>query len=171
MGRGAWQAKGIARVGHDLATKPPPPPKVTHRLNTPKIKHRLYDSKPRVGLSTLLLLHLQVSRFTFSSILEIEKAPFKLDTYLEKDLSVSQFLKSDCRDMAKGEKKWVKKGRKLLECVLCPCIHCGQGKLNPRGNLGAPGEGSQSCPTGGKEGWRLTHQISILSVYGPFPRH
>ena len=29
MDRGAWQAivHGVARVGHDLATKPPPPPK------------------------------------------------------------------------------------------------------------------------------------------------
>ena len=28
MDRGAWQAivHGVARVGHDLATKPPPPP-------------------------------------------------------------------------------------------------------------------------------------------------
>ena len=28
--RGAWQATvyGVARVGHDLATKPPPPPRV-----------------------------------------------------------------------------------------------------------------------------------------------
>ena len=28
MGRGAWQATvhGIARVGHDMAAKPPPPP-------------------------------------------------------------------------------------------------------------------------------------------------
>ena len=29
MDRGAWQATvcGVARIGHDLATKPPPPPK------------------------------------------------------------------------------------------------------------------------------------------------
>ena len=29
MGRGTWRATvhGVARVGHDLATKPPPPPK------------------------------------------------------------------------------------------------------------------------------------------------
>ena len=29
MGRGAWQATvhGMARVGHDLVTKPPPPPR------------------------------------------------------------------------------------------------------------------------------------------------
>ena len=28
MDRGAWQAtvNGVTRVGHDLATKPPPPP-------------------------------------------------------------------------------------------------------------------------------------------------
>ena len=28
MDRGAWQAtvRGVTRVGHDLATKPPPPP-------------------------------------------------------------------------------------------------------------------------------------------------
>ena len=167
MDRGAWQAKGIVRVGHDLAIKPLPPPKVTHRLNTPKIKHRLYDSKPRVRLSTLLLLHLQVSRFTFSSVLEIEKAPFKLDTYLEKDLSVSHFLKSDPRDMAKGVKKWVKKGRRLLERVLCPCIHCGQGKLIPVGAWEPQERGLRAALQEGKEagGW-LTKSPS--SVYmGP----
>ena len=37
MDRGAWQATvhGVARVGHDLATKPPPPPdlrSITYQL-------------------------------------------------------------------------------------------------------------------------------------------
>ena len=33
MDRGAWQATvhGVARVGHDLATKPPPPANVEHQ--------------------------------------------------------------------------------------------------------------------------------------------
>ena len=33
MDRGAWQAivHGVARVGHDLATKPPPPPYETRK--------------------------------------------------------------------------------------------------------------------------------------------
>ena len=33
MDRGAWQATvhGVARVGHDLATKPPPPPYETRK--------------------------------------------------------------------------------------------------------------------------------------------
>ena len=37
MDRGAWQATvhGVARVGHDLATKPPPPPCI---YNTPTEK-------------------------------------------------------------------------------------------------------------------------------------
>ena len=56
-------------------------------------------------------------------------------------------------------------------CVMPMYIHCGQGNFIPVGALGAPGEGTQSHPTGGKGGWRLTHQISILSVYGHFPRH
>ena len=32
MDRGAWQATvhGVARVRHDLATKPPPPPLIKH---------------------------------------------------------------------------------------------------------------------------------------------
>ena len=39
MDRGAWQAavRGVARVGHDLATKPPPPisiVKVIHKSTT-----------------------------------------------------------------------------------------------------------------------------------------
>ena len=34
MDRGAWQAivRGVARVGHDSATKPPPPPKGSRHL-------------------------------------------------------------------------------------------------------------------------------------------
>ena len=34
MDRGAWQATvhGVARVGHDLASKPPPPPETLHTL-------------------------------------------------------------------------------------------------------------------------------------------
>ena len=33
MGRGAWWAAlhGVARVGHDLVTKPPPPPKIKRK--------------------------------------------------------------------------------------------------------------------------------------------
>ena len=34
MDKGAWQAAvhGVARVGHDLATKPPPPPNKSNRV-------------------------------------------------------------------------------------------------------------------------------------------
>ena len=41
MDRGAWQATapGVARVGHDLSNKPPPPPKLI--TSDPKLCFRL----------------------------------------------------------------------------------------------------------------------------------
>ena len=35
MGRGAWQATahGVARVGHNLVTKRPPPPYIAEKVN------------------------------------------------------------------------------------------------------------------------------------------
>ena len=42
MDRGAWQAMvhGVARVGHDLATKPPPP---TVSINVYKSPRRIFE--------------------------------------------------------------------------------------------------------------------------------
>ena len=36
MDRGAWQATvhGVTRVGHDLMTKPPPPPELSGKVMT-----------------------------------------------------------------------------------------------------------------------------------------
>ena len=43
MDRGAWQVTvhGVSRVGHDLATKPPP-------LNIKKIRYSIFSCKPLV---------------------------------------------------------------------------------------------------------------------------
>ena len=51
--RGAWQATvhGVARVGHDLATKPPPPPKAIHLAPFPNTKEETKKMRAALGPS------------------------------------------------------------------------------------------------------------------------
>ena len=54
MDRKAWQTTvpGVARVGHDLATKPPPEPPVDWRM-LPTSKSHLYYSVPQFKFQSL----------------------------------------------------------------------------------------------------------------------
>ena len=59
MDRGAWQATvhGVARVGHNLVTKPPPLPPVTHYHFIHSNFTVIYLEAEQIACLPLLLFH------------------------------------------------------------------------------------------------------------------
>ena len=72
MDRGAWQATvcGVARVGHNLATKPPPPKNTRTKVGSGKTKYQdLPLLAPQSGCDPTLISEWKSAKVIYSRIL------------------------------------------------------------------------------------------------------